>query len=131
MGANHVELPDFVNEKLVEHAYQRAHEMQRLAQGGTWGARDRARAWSRRGINAAMARDARMLKFLDHAAEILRRKNDDQVSRFSQEGFAKQDYKEFALWREAYRKADAPTWDPGCEHGVFAWVYGACLEAVQ
>ena len=123
-----IELPDFVNGRAVEHAYRRMIEMQN--DWRKW--RDpRAHSLRVRGMNMARARHPKLLLFLEKGAEYLRARNDEQLSRVPQEGYARvSEFNEFAQWRTAYQKACEPNQDERLMYGVFGWVYAAAAEAV-
>lgn len=118
-----IELPDFVTEALVERTYRRVQEIRALGENHR-----NARALLVRGMNAARAKSPKMLLFLEKGAEILRRKNDEQQSRFAQEGYCRTDYSEFATWRESYMLCVEPRDD--VKYAVFGWIYAAVAEAL-
>lgn len=124
-----IELPEFMNGRLVERTYRRMIELQ-----DAWrGRRDQRAHWLRvKGVNMAKARDGRMLLFLEKGAEYLRAKNEEQISMISQLGYAKHtEFNEYAQWRGAYEKAVEPLHDEAALHGIFGWVFAAVAEALE
>lgn len=113
MGSNHVELEEFITPERVEYAYGLAMKKQQL----------RAEWWADVGWKAAQARDPKLLKALERAAEIVSKMDEAQRGRtrratehFSQQG----ETTETQLFREAFRMADEGT--PVIN---LKWIYGA------
>lgn len=126
-----IELPDFVSGTLIERTYHRALYWQDRARGqkDTFA----AKRWLTIGMNRARSRDPRMLLFLEKGAEHLRKLNDAQQERFTynERGtFQKQDFTEYASWREAFLKARDPQHDEETMYRVFGWIYAAVAEAL-
>jgi hypothetical protein len=116
-----IELPDFLTPQRVEAIYGRALRLAKLGhqhQG--------ARRLLDNGLRRARARDARLLLVLEKGADYLQSRNDEQRSRFEQEGYARQEFGEYALWREAYQKV----LDPKASDMVMTSVYGWILAAI-
>lgn len=125
-----IELPEFMSGAVVERTYRRMRELQDRAREPFWNGGMRARAFRDRGMRMARARDPRMLLFLEKGAEYLRARNDEQASRFAQEGYARTDFGEYALWREAFLKATEPQQHDDVMYGLYGWVYAAVAEAL-
>jgi hypothetical protein len=123
MGAAGIELPEWVTDKVIERTYRRVQELR--AKGEDHRA---TRSLLVRGMNAARAQSPVLLLFLDKGAEVLRRFNDEQQSRFDQEGYRRVDYSEFSAWREAYLLCVEPRDD--VKYRVFGFIYAAAAEAV-
>lgn len=126
-----IELPDFMTARLVEKTYGRAMQLRDASQKG-WFRLDaiKARRAKEIGVRMALDRHPKLLLFLEKAAEHLRTVNDEQASRITQEGFAKTDFSEYAVFREAYLKAVEPGRDEHTLHKVYCWVYAAAAEAL-
>lgn len=122
-----IELPEFVTDAVIERTHARAVRIQDgMREGAGW-----ARRWVIEGMNRARARDPKMLAFLERAATHLQKKNDEQKSRFAQEGFATTEFAEYGTWRAAYLKAaEQGERDEGVMYRVFGSVYGAAAEAL-
>lgn len=122
-----IELPEFMSGSLIERTYRRSRELreQSVRHGST-----RAREMCLKGVRMARDRNPRMLLFLEKGADWLSHRNDEQRSRFAQEGFAPNDYTEFATWKEAYLRASEPRGREDTQLEVFGWVYGAVAEAL-
>lgn len=105
----------WVNRNTVGRAWQRACDAQ---------AND-LRPFAQKGMRAARARDARMLKVLEQGAEILREWSDEREHEraMHRPDAPKIDATEFSMWREAYKAADA-----GEPMPQMMWVYGAAAE---
>lgn len=125
-----IELPFFVTPSKIEFAYARSMALKEAYFRGTANQRSNALRFRTAGLNAARDRNGKMLLFMEHAVEHLRRLNDNQQTRLTQEGYQRQDFSEFGVWREAYRKVDQLGHDESIEYGVFAWVYAAVYEQV-
>lgn len=128
-----IELPDFVTPELIERTYRRAMAIQDAGHGrstSSWWTKHRARNLRHVGVKMAMARDPKLLLFLEKAAEHLRRMNDAQKSRITQEGFARCDFSEYELFRTAYEKALEPKRDELALAATWGWVYAASAEAL-
>lgn len=126
MGAAGIEIPEWLNGRLFERVYERAKYL-----------RDRERSnYSRRmveqGLRRAKDQDPRMLKLLDHGANYLQHRNDEQKSRFAQEGFSTRntEFSEFSSWREAFILASEPRSREDTKYGVHQWIYAAAAEAL-
>jgi len=124
MGSAGIELPEWVNDKVIERTYRRVLELR--AKGENHPA---TRSLLVRGMNMARAQSPTMLLFLDKGAEVLRRFNDEQQSRFEQAGYRRVDYSEFSTWREAYLLCVEPRDD--VKYRVFGFVYAAVAEALS
>lgn len=126
-----IELPDFVTGPIVERTYARMIYLQDRAREPWWNGGRRARQLREVGVRMALARDARLLLFLEKSAEYLRARNDEQLSRIAQLGYAKApEFSEFALFRTAYEKAVEPRRDEAALHATWGWVYAACAESL-
>lgn len=114
MGANHVELENFINFGMVEDAYRKAL----LAQ------QNRRQSFADTGWRAALNRDDRLLKSLEIAAKLVDQAEQDQYGqtmRSVNATFAEsKGTTEAQLWREAYRLCDE-----GKPIRNFEWIYGA------
>lgn len=120
-----IELPEQVRPELVERTYRRSFELRQRAKT------DRAKRCVEIGRRMAKARSPRLLLFLEHGAEHLQRMNDEQKSRFAQEGYAgATEYTEFATWREAFLLARDPRSHEDVHLDVFKWVYAAVAEVL-
>lgn len=124
MGSAGIELPEWVNDKVIERTYRRVLELR--AKGENHPA---TRSLLVRGMNMARAQSPTMLLFLDKGAEVLRRFNDEQQSRFDQAGYRRVDYSEFSTWREAYLLCVEPRDD--VRYRVFGFVFAAVAEALS
>lgn len=117
MGAAGVEIPEWVNESTVERAYRRALKAQSLHH----------QHFADKGMRAARARDAHLLKALEGAAEVLQAIQERQVGRYMRDPGTpyghRVDLTEYSLWREAYRMCDE-----GTPTRHFEWIYGAAAE---
>lgn len=128
-----IELPDFVTPELIERTYRRAMAIQdagHVRSTSSWWSKHRARHLRHVGVKMAMARDPKLLLFLEKAAEHLRRMNDEQKSRIEQQGFAKTDFSEYALFRTAYEKALEPKRDEAALASIWGWIYASACEAL-
>lgn len=110
--------------RTVERIYARAIALQNRS-----GSRE-SFLLKQRGMNMARARYAPMLRVLEQGAEVLRRMNDEQASRFAQKGIEKSDFTEYATWREALLKITDWSREEEYKYGVFAWIYAAVGEYV-
>jgi len=112
-----IEIPEWINETTVERAYRNALRAMSL----------RRVAFSEKGMRAARARDNRLLKALEGAAEVLHRMQERQRGRTMRDAstpYGEQvDLTEYTLWREAYRLCDE-----GKPVPHLAWIYGAAAE---
>ncbi len=125
MGAAGIELPEFVTGKVIERTYHRAMKLQDK------GARDHyAGRMLLAGMNRARARDPLLLLFLEKGADHLQKVNDSQQDRFDEGGHRRQDFSEFATWREAYQRASEPQAHEDVMYRVYGWVYAAVHEAL-
>lgn len=121
-----IELPEFMTGHVIERTYRRAMALQNL------GERDHyARRMLEQGRRRAVARDPRLLLFLEKGADYLQHRNDEQKSRFAQQGFAANcEFTELGTWREALKLAVEPREHADVSFGVFRWVYAAVAEAL-
>lgn len=109
----HVELENFVTAGSVEYAYRRCQVEQRRGN----------EQFAKVGMRAAKARDSRLLKVLDLAANILHQMDEDQnkENRRTTEVYGEtKTTTEVQLWREAYRMVDQ-----GTPIENLKWIYGA------
>lgn len=113
-SAAHVEIEVDVNSEIVEIAHRKAI----LAQ------RDRRQNFADTGYRAALARDARLLKVLEKATEVVDKMQEEQYGRTMRAESAtyseSKGTTEAQLWREAYRLCDQ-----GDPIRNFEWIYGA------
>ena len=132
MGAAGIELPEFMGASVIERTYRRAVELQDHSREPWWNGGHHARRMREVGVRMAVARDPRMMLFLDKAAEYLRARSDEQKSRIAQLGYSEKhdEYSEAALFRTAYQKADEPRRDETALFDTWGWVYGAVAEAL-
>jgi len=108
-----VELEEFITPERVEYAYGLAMKMQQLR--GDW--------WADVGWRAAVARDPKLLKALERAAEIVSKMDEEQrgrTRRASEHLSHQGETTETQLFREAYRMADL-----GTPVVNLKWIYGA------
>jgi hypothetical protein len=114
MGAAGIEIPEWINEHTVERAYRQALKAQSMRQQG----------FADKGMRAARARDAHLLKALEGSAEVLQAMQERQIGRTQRDKSTpyghKVDLTEYSLWREAYRMCDE-----GTPTRHFEWIYGA------
>jgi hypothetical protein len=111
--AAHVELEEWITPELVEAAYRTAIRMQQA----------RALWWADVGMKAAKARDPKLLKALEKAAEVVTKMDEEQRGRTRRHAEYlnhQTETTETQLFREAYRMADQGT---PIEH--LKWIYGA------
>lgn len=134
-------LPENVTKETVEKVYGKmllyrqewGRPESELPWIGQWSAR-RRRATLTRAVNMVVDKHPAMLVYLDKGAEVLQKMNDEQKSRFSQEGhdeYARRsgEFMEFQTWREAYRIMDKG--DPETIHraaDLYKWVYAAIAD---
>lgn len=114
MGAAGIELEDFITLPRVEEAHRRAQlNMDR-----------RNQSFANTGWRAAEARDDKMLKVLEIAANLMDREQDNQLGRTMRDPSAtyaeSKGTTEVQMWREAYRLMDE-----GNPIRNFEWIYGA------
>lgn len=109
--AAYVELLEWINAETVEHAYRRARRAQREGN----------QRFADQGWRVALKGDAKMLKVLELATEILRKMSEQQlgIHGLDVEG-TYAEATEYNLWREAYKSMDA-----GKPMRNFEWIYGA------
>ena len=111
-----IEVPEWLNEQTIERAYGRAMQaLERHDEG-----------FAEVGLRAARARDPRLMKVLEHGANILAKVVDRQWGRYQRntEHFGhKAELTELGLWRQAYEWADKG--EPLYE---FKWIYGCAAE---
>lgn len=102
-----------VPEDKIEYAYGLAKQMQE----------NRVQAFADVGLRAARARDPKMLKIMEKAAEYVTRlaENQNGRTRRSTANYGeKAEFTEVGLWREAYKAMDE-----GRAMYEFQWIYGA------
>jgi hypothetical protein len=107
------ELEEFITAENVEWAYAKAIEAQRLGRQN----------FARTGWRAAQARDQRLLKVLEKAAEIVTKMDENQrgrTRRYADRLCDQIETTDTQLWREAYRLCDE-----GKPIQNFEWIYGA------
>lgn len=123
-----IELPEFMTGSIIERTYKRAMALQNLTERDHY-----ARRMLEQGLRRARARDSRMLLFLEHGANYLQHRNDEQKSRFAQQGYENKnlEFSEFSQWRSALELLDAPRDHADVNFGVFRWVYAAIAEALS
>ena len=114
MGAAGIELEEFITLPRVEEAHRRAQlNMDRRNQN-----------FANTGWRAAEARDDRMLKVLEIAANLMDKEQDNQLGRTMRDpGASHAETKgttEVQMWKEAYRLMDE-----GNPIRNFEWIYGA------
>ena len=124
-----IELPEFMSAERIEHAHARSMAIRQACYHGSPRQRELAASLRSRGMNAARDRNPRMLLFLEKAVEHMRRLNDEQQSRLTQEGYQRTKFTEFSTWEAAFLKSDQLGQDESLQFGVFAWVYAAIYEA--
>ena len=111
---NHVELEEFITPGRVEYAHGMAVRYQQM----------RRQSFANTGWRAAQARDPRLLKALEKAANILDKMTDAQHGRTMRAPDATygetKGTTEAQLWREAYKMCDQ-----GTPLQNFEWIYGA------
>lgn len=122
-----IELPEFMNGRLIERTYARAMALQNMGDRDAY-----ARRLMEQGLRRARGRDPRTLLFLEKGADYLQHRNDEQKSRFAQEGHEGKNYEftEFGTWREAYLLMSEPKAHADVKMEVFRWVYAAVAEAL-
>lgn len=126
-----IELPEFMTASVIERTYSRMIQLQNKGREPFWNGGTRARHLRKVGVRLAMARDPKMLLFLEKMAEYLRARNDEQLSRVEQLGYARvSEYQEFSTVRTAYEKATEPNRDEEALHAIWGWVYAATAEAL-
>jgi hypothetical protein len=113
----------------IEHAHARSMAIRHACYHGSPRQRELAASLRSRGMNAARDRNPRMLLFLEKAVEHMRRLNDEQQSRLTQEGYQRTKFTEFSTWEAAFLKSDQLGQDESLQFGVFAWVYAAIYES--
>lgn len=123
-----IELPEFMNARIIERTYQRAMAMQNRTANDAY-----SRRMIEHGLRRARARDGKMLLFLEKGTEYLRQMNDAQKSRFAQQGYDQPnvEFTEFSTWREAYLLMLEPSHHADVKMDVFRWVYAAVAEALS
>jgi len=114
--AAYVELEEWINADTVERAYRKARMSQR----------DGRQNFADCGWRAARARDAKLLKTLEMATEVLRKMSEMQLGTHGHDvGGKNVEATEYQLWREAYKTLDA-----GEPMRHFEWIYGAAAWLV-
>ena len=122
MGANHVEIEEFISRERVEWAHRRANiAFERGDQ-----------AFAQVGLKAAKARDSRLLKVLEQAAEHLDAMSEEQMGRTRRASVHSTDnyrlsaeHTESTMWREAYRLMDEGKIEAWAANHPLEWIYGA------
>lgn len=122
-----IELPEFMTGSVIERTYRRTMALQNLKEHDHY-----ARRMMEQGLRRARARDGKMLLFLEHSVNYLQHRNDEQKSRFAQEGHDNPnlEFSELSQYREALLLLDAPRDHADVNFGVFRWVYAAVAEAL-
>jgi hypothetical protein len=113
MGAAGIEIDAWINRETVERAHARAQDAQHR----------RHQHVADTGMRAARARDAKLLRCLEKAAEVLTQMQEEQVGRTRRTASRYADtveLTEVALWRKAYEFADK-----GEPLRQLEWIYGA------
>lgn len=113
MGSSHIELEEFVTPGRVEHAHGLAIQNQHRQNQN----------FADTGYRAAIARDDKLLKVLELAANVIDKVQEDQIGRTMRStdaGGARKGTTEAHLWKEAYRLCDE-----GQPMRQFEWIYGA------
>lgn len=114
MASDYVELLESVTPEKVEYAYGLAQKAQHMH----W------QSFADIGYRAALARDDKMLKVMEKAAEIVMKMSEEQTGRTRRDPstpYAERvEHTESQLWREAYRLMDE-----GKPIRNFEWIYGA------
>ena len=105
----------------VEFAHRRCLEEQ---QKGNW-------SWAQLGIRAARARDQKIMRVLEKAAEVIDKEEENQrgETRRSTDVYSHSiETTETQMWKAAYKTADA-----GTPEEALMWIYGAaaCLAGFQ
>lgn len=111
--AAHVELEEWITPERVEYAYGLAMKRQQT----------RAEWWADVGLKAAKARDPKLLKALERAAEIVSKMDEEQrgrTRRAAEHLNMQTETTETQLFREAYRMVDK-----GTPIEELKWIYGA------
>lgn len=122
MSNNHVELEEFITPHRVEWAYGLAQQAQ--AERKQW--------FADTGMRAARARDPKLLKALEKAAEIMGKLSEAQMGQTRRESTIRFDHTkehtESQLFREAYRLCDEgnPIYQLQWIYGAAAWMCGYC-----
>jgi len=120
MGANHVELDGFITVERVEWAHREANKAHERGH----------QMFAAIGLKAAKARDDRMLKVLEQAANLLHQMSEDQMGQTRRSSVNTDNHRmsaehtEVAMWREAYRLMDEGI-DPATKVHPLEWIYGA------
>jgi hypothetical protein len=115
MGANHVELENFITPKAVEWAYGRCVEAHRRRQ----------QSFADIGWRAALARDERLLKTLEKCAEVLHATAESQLGETrrssvnTDQHYMSAEPTELGMVRAAFETVDA-----GKPHEAYQWIYG-------
>ena len=111
---NHIEFEDFLTPERIEWAHRTSWKAQHEGRQSVADA----------GWRAALARDPKLLKALEHGAEAIYQMSERQMgqTRRSDAGktTASTEHTEFTLWKEAYRLCDE-----GNPIRNFEWIYGA------
>ena len=122
MGANHVELEGFITAERVEWAHREANKAHERGN----------QSFAQTGLRAARARDDRMLKVMEQAANILHQMSEEQMGQtrrmavHSADNYrASAEHTEMAMWREAYRLLDEGHIKPDTMNHPLEWIYGA------
>lgn len=117
MSAPNIEISEWLNPQTIENAYRRA----KFAQDS------RNYRYGKRGMNAARARDPKVLLVLERGTEVLTRIADEQTGSYRAGAGIPYSHRveptEVALWRNAYE-----TMDNGDPLVHFEWIYGCAVE---
>jgi hypothetical protein len=112
-----IEISEWLNEKTIERAYRRAKSAQENREYG----------FAKRGMNAARARDSKVLMVLEQGTEIVHALADRQTGQYRAGRGIPYSHRveptEVALWRNAYE-----TMDNGDPMQNFEWIYGCATE---
>ena len=120
MTVARIELPDFVNQGTVEHAYRRSKLF----------VHRRMHHMRDQGMRAARARDPKLLLALEYSAEILHGMAEAQYGRTGRDKSTQFSHTveptEVQLWKNAYEMCDKGADDEGL--GPYGWIYAAAAE---
>jgi len=112
-----IEIENWINERTVETAHGRACDAMKAGD----------EAFRMKGMRAARARSARLLKALEGGAEVMHRIAERQMGRTTRSLDTQFSHRtwptEASLWKEAYRLCDE-----GKPIEQLSWVYGAAAE---
>lgn len=135
-------LPENVTKEGVEGVYARMIQYKEawgrpessMPFFGQWSA-GRYRRTLDRARNAILHRQPLVMLYLEKGADVLQKMNDEQKSRFKQEGheeYARRsnEFSEFQVWRSAYLCADKGAESIYREMDLYKWVYMAIVDSV-